>query len=116
MCNDKGMKRFGWVFVTVTVLLITITPAIANVYVYDPWLSYHTERNYYLWLAPFNLSVLSIWINYYLACRTNPGYVNSSYQPQQNKVSAKPRWCKDCLCYKAPRAHHCSLCNKCIVS
>ena len=60
-----------------------------------------------------------------MACRTDPGIVKSSYNPPALKQRkgrgggvkiSKPRWCKDCLCYKPPRSHHCSICNKCISS
>ncbi|KAI8897943.1 DHHC palmitoyltransferase-domain-containing protein [Globomyces pollinis-pini] len=114
MCNEFAetlVRRYGWIFVGITVQLITFTPLAAQIVLFHPWLSYDTERHYLLLVAPFHLSVLSIWINYILGCRTSPGHVPLDYTP----VSGKPRWCKECSCYKPPRSHHCSICNKCVL-
>ncbi|KAJ3330770.1 hypothetical protein HDU76_004900 [Blyttiomyces sp. JEL0837] len=34
-----------------------------------------------LWVAPFDIAVFSIWVNYYLGVTTDPGTVPSDYSP-----------------------------------
>ncbi|KAJ3322849.1 Palmitoyltransferase [Boothiomyces sp. JEL0866] len=116
MCDEKLVKKYGWVFVGFTIFLITVTPFLAQVYVFHPFFSYHFYDYEWLWVGPFHLSVLSIWINYYLGCVSDPGATPRNYDPVKKEATKqKPRWCKDCLAYKPPRAHHCSVCNKCIL-
>ena len=113
-CEETLVREYGFVFVFITIQLITITPMVAHYYLYFPWLNYYIDRKYFLWTLPFNISVLSIWINYYLACQTLPGNPPAKYEPVENGQS-KPRWCKDCNGYKVSRTHHCSICNRCVL-
>ena len=80
-------------------------------FIFIPWLTFHSQRNIYLWLAPFNIPVIFIWINYYLGCTTKPGSVKKYNAPK----GFKPRWCKICLNFKPPRAHHCRVCQSCVL-
>lgn len=93
-------------------------------------------NNSWLLSLPFDLAVLSIWANYYFACTTDPGSVPKDYNSipiaeqhqikdsKKYRLSRKPRWCRDCMAFKgnsfkihfkAPRSHHCSYCNRCIL-
>lgn len=121
--EHRVVKNYGFIFVGCTLCLITLVPYSIQSYFFYPWLSYHTDRSWLFWIGPLNICTVFIWINYYLAGKTSPIFVTLSYKPLENnnssktknkKVSKKPRWCKECLCYKAPRSHHCSICNKCI--
>lgn len=119
---DKIIKHHAYIFVIFTLTIITITPIIAQVYVFGPWLNSHTEKNKLLLLGPFYAFVVSIYVNYYLAISTDPGTPKNAVESQSIKAEnqnvgrlSKPRWCKDCLCYKPPRSHHCSICNRCIL-
>eukprot|EP00792_Barthelona_sp_PAP020_P002689 TRINITY_DN1424_c0_g1_i1.p1 TRINITY_DN1424_c0_g1~~TRINITY_DN1424_c0_g1_i1.p1 ORF type:complete len:301 (+),score=46.00 TRINITY_DN1424_c0_g1_i1:61-963(+) len=57
-----------------------------------------------------------------------PGFVPNDYSPPPNilkhpkneKVSTeaslyKATWCGKCECWRPPRAHHCSICNRCVL-
>ena len=128
MCEETLLvRKYGFIFVGITIFLITFVPITAHLYIFKDWLSYH-ERSSLLWLGPFDLAVLSIWVNYYKACTTSPGYVPKSYDPTLVEGSSKSRkkgtapvrsrkarWCADCLAFKAPRSHHCSYCRRCIL-
>ncbi|KAI8905102.1 DHHC palmitoyltransferase-domain-containing protein [Gorgonomyces haynaldii] len=111
-CEETLVRKYGWIFVVMTTFLITFVPVSTHYYIFNHWLPFH-NRSLMLWTGPFDLFVLSIWYNYYKGCTTHPGRVPKSYQPK-NK-SKKPRWCNDCLTYKAPRSHHCSYCKQCIL-
>jgi hypothetical protein len=116
-CGEALIRKFGWVFVLVTAILMAITPILAHIYIYDPWLSFHTDRSKFIWLGPFYLPVLSMWVNYVFGCRTNPGTVPVSFNPTVSTKTkqSKPRWCKTCMVYKPPRSHHCSITKKCVL-
>ncbi|KAI8930030.1 DHHC palmitoyltransferase-domain-containing protein [Entophlyctis helioformis] len=80
-CDGSWVMRFGWFFVAMTVGLITFVPVTTYIFVFDKWLAYHVERSKILWLGPFYTFVVFIWINYYLACTTDPGSVPRGFDP-----------------------------------
>jgi hypothetical protein len=107
--EDKCVRKYGRVFVALTILLISFVPISTNFFIFIPWLTI-TGRTWWFWLAPYNAFCFSIWINYYLGCTTSPGSTPANYSP---KSSA--RWCKACARHKPPRSHHCSICKSCIL-
>ncbi|EGF83423.1 hypothetical protein BATDEDRAFT_22112 [Batrachochytrium dendrobatidis JAM81] len=82
------VKKLGWLFVAFTTALITFVPVTTYVFIFERWFAYHQERNIFVWLAPFYISVLFIYINYYLGCSTDPGRVLRDYDPT-NGLNAK---------------------------
>ncbi len=116
MCGDEDdcVRNYGKLFVFGTILLITFVPLSTN-YIFIPWLSFHSDRNMLIWLGPFNICCLMIWINYYLGVTTPPGAVPKAYASENSEGVVKPRWCKTCLCFKPPRSHHCSICRRCVL-
>ena len=112
-CSDKSLRQFGRIFVVFVILLITIVPFLTHFYLLEPWFEYHQDRSFILYAGPYYLGVLSIWVNYYYACKTIPGYVPKKYKP--NPKLGKPRFCSYCQNFKPPRAHHCSICKKCVL-
>jgi predicted metal-binding protein len=83
-----------------------------------------------------------LWWNYYLCVTTDPGRVPDSWvrtsrqtlhkflelmqTPKQpdtqsgdgyevKKLTGSPRFCRSCEKYKPPRAHHCKVCNRCVL-
>ncbi|KAI9012845.1 DHHC palmitoyltransferase-domain-containing protein [Gaertneriomyces semiglobifer] len=127
---------WGRLFVIGTTGLIIFVAVSTQYFIFIPWLSFYDDRNIYLWLAPFNLGVASILVNYFLGCRTDPGEVPSEYGRARDgegrvpaakrkskkrlrgtslEVTTPRRWCKKCKVYKPPRSHHCSMCNRCVL-
>ncbi|KAJ3051460.1 Palmitoyltransferase [Rhizophlyctis rosea] len=85
----KGWKTWGTLFVTGVLVLITFIPVTTQLFIFLPWLAYHRERNPYIWLGPFNILVLSIWVNYFLGVFTDPGKVPVGYDPRKDRVAVK---------------------------
>lgn len=116
------------VFVILTTFLITFIPLSSQFFVIIPWFIATATISHFssiFTLAIFNFCVLMIWINYWKACRTDPGGVPKNWEPPNNptensvielkKSSNQPRFCRTCNVYKPPRSHHCSQCERCVL-
>ncbi|KAI9497693.1 DHHC palmitoyltransferase-domain-containing protein, partial [Zychaea mexicana] len=116
----------GRVFVVGVSLLIATIAYSSQAFIFLPamgWWSIKAAKS----LIPFNLLVLMIYYNYYLACTTDPGPVPQGWEPPystlqpQEGLSATdtgitgPRYCKSCKVYKPPRTHHCRYCRRCVL-
>ncbi|OAD02964.1 hypothetical protein MUCCIDRAFT_142897 [Mucor lusitanicus CBS 277.49] len=110
-------------FVTV---LITFLQSTANFYILGPalggWTSFRAQKI----LLPMNILLISLYVNYYLACTTDPGHTPEGWEPPFSVLNPEedtvirvgitgPRFCKKCDAYKPPRAHHCKHCGKCVL-
>ncbi|EPB87803.1 hypothetical protein HMPREF1544_05332 [Mucor circinelloides 1006PhL] len=110
-------------FVTI---LITYLQTTANFYILGPalggWTSFRAQKI----LLPMNVSLVSLYVNYYLACTTDPGNTPEGWEPPFSVLNPDedavikvgitgPRFCKKCDAYKPPRAHHCKHCGKCVL-
>lgn len=73
-----------------------------------PWLFFVSSTIAYSILIPYNIIIVSIWINYALTLLT-PSYVLK----QQSSPDSKSLYCSKCKNHKPKRAHHCSECQKC---
>ena len=75
---------------------------------------YHLDRNQTI---IFNVLVACIWICYFRACLTDPGYIPPDWNLQltsgtQDRILQRQRWCRKCDASKPPRAHHCKTCKR----
>ncbi|KAI8979273.1 DHHC palmitoyltransferase-domain-containing protein [Mycotypha africana] len=114
-------EKYIVLFVT---LFITFLQLTANFYILGPalggWFSLRAQKV----LSPLTISLVSLYVNYYLACKTSPGYVPEGWEPPKELLEydeelpvgyTGPRFCKKCDSYKPPRAHHCRHCGRCIL-
>lgn len=107
---DHVTRWFGVVFVvlvivlTATIVLIVyvcMLPVILSTYPAG-WVAWH--------LCYGHWNLVQIIFHYYKAVRTLPG------QPTQGKSDIPMvSICRKCINPKPPRAHHCSICNRCIL-
>lgn len=55
-------------------------------------------------------------MNYFIKSVTlGPGYLPLEWRPDDDKSEALLQYCGLCKGYKAPRAHHCSKCGRCVM-
>ncbi|KAI8878687.1 zf-DHHC-domain-containing protein [Backusella circina FSU 941] len=110
------------IFVT---LLISYLQLTANFGVLGPALGGWTFFTFKV-LAPMNLFLISIYVNYYLACTTDPGSIPEDWVPPEFIMVTDPpllseqgmvdvRFCNKCDSYKPPRSHHCKQCKRCVL-
>ncbi|KAI8891082.1 zf-DHHC-domain-containing protein [Backusella circina FSU 941] len=106
------------------VLLITFLQLTVNFVIIGPALGGFTSIESLKVLSPLNILLISIYVNYYLSCTTDPGHVPDDWEPPKAILEAEEltsmgmagaRYCKKCDCYKPPRSHHCRYCGKCIL-
>jgi palmitoyltransferase len=66
----------------------------------------------------FNSLIVVLLICYARAVLTDPGHVPADWKPSEDVKGtslARQRWCRKCKAFKPPRAHHCKICNRCII-
>lgn len=64
-------------------------------------------------LGWYLFSVVMITVSYLKAMFNGPGHAPSGWKPEKDDDAQYLQFCKRCVGYKPPRAHHCSICNKC---
>ncbi|GAA5811468.1 hypothetical protein MFLAVUS_004905 [Mucor flavus] len=112
--------------VAFVVVLISYLQLTTNFYVLGPafggWTTIFAQKL----LAPMNILLVSLYVNYYLACITEPGSTPEGWEPPYSILNPDesapirvgilgPRFCKKCDSYKPPRSHHCRHCGKCVL-
>uniref|UniRef100_UPI00358FAE4C palmitoyltransferase ZDHHC16-like isoform X2 n=1 Tax=Myxine glutinosa TaxID=7769 RepID=UPI00358FAE4C len=103
-------RWFGLVFVVTVVILMAAVVAVAYICVlpriirtYDPYISV-------LLVLISHWLLLMITFHYYQALTTSPGHL-----PLGRMDLPAASICKKCIAWRPPRAHHCSICNRCIL-
>ncbi|KAI8388644.1 DHHC palmitoyltransferase-domain-containing protein [Radiomyces spectabilis] len=109
----------GPLTVTAVTLMIIFMAYTSQIFVLWNYLGGPTLHTFLI-LAPFNVFIIMIYINYALTCLTDPGSVPSNWIPDHHVLEVKqsthrPRFCKTCNNYKPPRAHHCRICQRCVL-
>ncbi|RCH88439.1 Palmitoyltransferase [Rhizopus azygosporus] len=110
----------GKIFVVGVVCLICFIAYSSQLCIFIP--AYETSDSILL-LVPFNILVLFVFYNYYLAVTTDPGKIPTNWEPPSSLIApviategiTGPRYCKTCKTYKPPRSHHCRYCKRCVL-
>nr|XP_022341372.1 probable palmitoyltransferase ZDHHC16 [Crassostrea virginica] len=104
---EKFSRYFGPIFMVVVVCLTTSVVVIFYIcllpHVYSQSLSktlFHLVFGHWL--------LVNIVFNYVMAAFTDPGH-------PPREIPETVSICKKCISPKPPRAHHCSICNKCVL-
>lgn len=104
---EKFSRYFGPIFMVLVVCLTTSVVVIFYIcllpHVYDQSLS---KTMFHLIFGHWLLA--NIVFNYVMAAFTDPGH-------PPREIPETVSICKKCISPKPPRAHHCSICNKCVL-
>ncbi|KAH0721676.1 hypothetical protein KY290_006681 [Solanum tuberosum] len=120
------MKRGSGFSFHVTVVIAAIA------FIYFSTVFVFIDQWFGLWSSPGMLNAVFFTVvaamcisNYALAIYTDPGQVPSSFVPdvedpdnivhEIKRKGGDLRYCQKCSLYKPPRAHHCRICNRCIL-
>lgn len=120
------MKRGSGFSFHVTVVIAAIA------FIYFSTVFVFIDQWFGLWSSPGMLNAVFFTVvavmcisNYALAIYTDPGQVPSSFVPdvedpdnivhEIKRKGGDLRYCQKCSLYKPPRAHHCRICNKCVL-
>ncbi|KAI9311372.1 DHHC palmitoyltransferase-domain-containing protein [Dichotomocladium elegans] len=136
---DSALDKAGPVFVGIAVILIDMCVFAYYLVIFPynhTWTDETTLFSKLLTMAIFAFTLYMVYcihFHYYMAIKTSPGSfikdppVQSGNVEQDEEVSARevmldmeeysspPKICKKCHLPKPERAHHCSVCNKCIM-
>lgn len=118
----RGFKiSFHVSLVTVAIVYIYLSTVFVFI---DQWVGLGSSPGMMNATAFTFLAVMCIY-SYRLAIFTDPGRVPSSFVPdiedserQIHEIKRKGgdlRFCQKCSHYKPPRAHHCRICNRCVL-
>lgn len=90
---------------------ITITTLHITLMWLPPLSSFSAALNHLVFLT----LVGSTLYNFFCAMFIGPGYVPPGWQPDDFEGLNSLQYCTFCKGYKAPRAHHCRKCNRCVM-
>ncbi|XP_077585729.1 palmitoyltransferase ZDHHC16A isoform X1 [Stigmatopora nigra] len=107
---DYLTRYFGLVFVWMVVILTTSILAVAYIVLLPNALrTYSTE--WLIWHICYgHWNLVMIVFHYYKAVKTSPGH-----PPTEKNDIPFVSICKKCVVPKPARAHHCGICNRCIL-
>lgn len=106
---DHFTEALGPIFVFLVVVTLFVYVSIAYIIGLPFWL----ERSYVVTVIALiigNWLLVNVTFNYWMALTTSPGH-----PPPKILLKEVSSICKKCISPKPPRAHHCSICNKCIL-
>uniref|UniRef100_UPI00358EFB63 palmitoyltransferase ZDHHC7-like isoform X2 n=1 Tax=Myxine glutinosa TaxID=7769 RepID=UPI00358EFB63 len=108
---------FTYLFVAFAEYALVLHIALPN-YSSGPWAVIHT--------AAFNVLVLMLIVAHVRAATADPGFVSLPHtaidfsdirsSPRNKAEKSHEEWtvCNPCEAYRPPRAHHCSVCGRCV--
>lgn len=107
--------RSGWYVCTVCVIMVAE-------YIFHmgfdllPWLSPHITYQGIIAAIWFHLIFLLVLTSYIQCVRTEPGRIPPNWAFHAGDGSKRKRYCRECNIWKPDRAHHCSVCRKCVLN
>ena len=113
-CNFAPTS-YGNIYGTMTFLLIIFAALVSNLIVIVQWIGATSVAGILNLIFVNFVSFLSM-ISFLLMVFTDPGSVPKDAQPLIDSDALNPRFhCGKCNAFKPLRAHHCRICNRCIV-
>ena len=109
------MKAIGIILILFYMLIVSIMSymflydIVASIYIMGE--SYRLEA--IALLSVFSWCVFNLVFNYFMAVFTDPGSLEDT--PENNRLQERIRVCGRCHYLKPERAHHCSVCGRCIL-
>ena len=100
-------------FISITVIIKSIT--IQTLYLNSMWLPPHSSPLAFLNQMLFIVFSAMTAFNFVMAAVLGPSYLPYGWKPKNKKHESILQLCTVCPeTYKAPRAHHCRKCDRCV--
>lgn len=106
-----NVEPCGMICCAITWSIVLYSDYVISRHVILPWMSISVSGVIHLTI--FNTGAVMALYSHLKAMTTNPGAVPKDAQPLV--PGGRRRQCRRCHVYKPPRAHHCSMCNRCVV-
>ena len=138
LCGVELAGRHQWFPVGVYAIILFLHVG-GQWFVIMPWWQWQLDSwSRRIWFGIFNLGAIMIYWTYWLCCFREPGYVPLSDEVddepapdaetmatstmlseqinlRKDSSVGKSEMCRKCSSFKPPRAHHCSVCKRCVM-
>lgn len=99
----------------ISTLVLVKTITLSVIYCSLMWWPPNESVGGLLSLTSFLFSSGLVMFNFFSAISHGPGYLPLGWEPSDASAKSKLQFCAVCKGYKAPRAHHCRKCGRCIM-
>jgi palmitoyltransferase len=101
--------------VIITVILLYENSLVFYLYLFPYWWTHGRYLRFFINLIVGHWLIINSVIHYYYAITTSPGFVADLKKEPSKQVELTYTKCPKCDIMRPPRAHHCKVCQKCVV-
>lgn len=99
------------VCVIITIILVYENALVFYQHLFPYWWSHGIYYRFFLNIIIGHWLLINTVVHYYLAISTYPGFIMKTEKEDETVYSK----CSKCLVMRPPRAHHCKVCQKCVL-
>jgi len=103
------------VCVIITIILIYENALVFYQHLFPYWWSHGLYLSFFFHLIVGHWLLINTAVHYYLAVSTYPGFVVDLKKELTKEEELNYVKCSKCDVMRPPRAHHCKVCEKCVV-
>lgn len=101
--------------VAITIVLVYENALVFYQHLFPYWWFHGFYRQFFFHLIVGHWLVINTIVHYYLAITKSPGFVVDLKKELSTQETLSYKKCLKCGVLRPPRAHHCKVCQKCVV-
>ena len=101
--------------VVITIILIYENALVFYLYLFPYWWSHELYLRFFFNVIVGHWLLINSIVHYYYAIQTSPGFVADLENKPSSQEELSYTKCSKCDILRPPRAHHCKVCQKCVV-